>query len=101
RHTRFCRDWSSDVCSSDLVRTAVSDGVIDGVTVRLESDEDMVLAADRIHAFADASSADILVSVKLAGPSIARERADDPDNMASISEDRRVGTETRKTESVH
>src|SRR5690606_39895270 len=24
RHTRFSRDWSSDVCSSDLVDTAVA-----------------------------------------------------------------------------
>src|SRR5690606_39811191 len=30
RHTRFSRDWSSDVCSSDLVRgflEAIADGV--------------------------------------------------------------------------
>src|SRR5690606_40238788 len=25
RHTRFSRDWSSDVCSSDLTPTAMSD----------------------------------------------------------------------------
>src|SRR5690606_40351332 len=25
RHTRFSRDWSSDVCSSDLLRVAVTD----------------------------------------------------------------------------
>src|SRR3712207_7079394 len=25
RHTRYWRDWSSDVCSSDLLMTAVSD----------------------------------------------------------------------------
>src|SRR5690606_39494643 len=26
RHTRFSRDWSSDVCSSDLVATRVTNG---------------------------------------------------------------------------
>src|SRR5690606_39313674 len=26
RHTRFTRDWSSDVCSSDLWQLAVADG---------------------------------------------------------------------------
>lgn len=68
----------------DAIKKAVSDGVIDGVTVRLEHDEDMVLSADSINAFADQTGAEVLVSVKLAGPSIARERADDPGNMASL-----------------
>src|SRR5688572_31292384 len=27
RHTRFDCDWSSDVCSSDLARTSLPDGV--------------------------------------------------------------------------
>src|SRR5690606_39863705 len=27
RHTRFSRDWSSDVCSSDLMKNAVSNGI--------------------------------------------------------------------------
>src|SRR5690606_40484787 len=42
RHTRFSRDWSSDVCSSDLNLEAVVPGVDDrGIGVdkyRLESD---------------------------------------------------------------
>src|SRR5690606_40069152 len=33
RHTRFSRDWSSDVCSSDLVRAAVPAGVA-GIVIR-------------------------------------------------------------------
>src|SRR5690606_40178544 len=28
RHTRFSRDWSSDVCSSDLVATVEEAGVV-------------------------------------------------------------------------
>src|SRR5690606_18456391 len=69
---------------ADAIKRAVSDGVIDGVTVRLEPDEDMIHSADSIHAFADQTGAEILVSIKLAGPNIARERADDPGNMASL-----------------
>src|SRR5690606_40493039 len=30
RHTIFSRDWSSDVCSSDLVRVGVIDTGVDG-----------------------------------------------------------------------
>src|SRR5690606_40421906 len=30
RHTRFSRDWSSDVCSSDLVNGALNLSVLDG-----------------------------------------------------------------------
>src|SRR5690606_39817384 len=29
RHTRFSRDWSSDVCSSDLIRAGTTDIVLD------------------------------------------------------------------------
>src|SRR5690606_4455349 len=36
RHTRFSRDWSSDVCSSDLIYTLPRDGkAISGPSVRL------------------------------------------------------------------
>src|SRR5690606_39794435 len=31
RHTRFSRDWSSDVCSSDLIRLRCSESVTDPV----------------------------------------------------------------------
>src|SRR5690606_40876820 len=33
RHTRFSRDWSSDVCSSDLIRSIQFYGFVDGGTV--------------------------------------------------------------------
>src|SRR5690606_27326865 len=40
RHTRFSRDWSSDVCSSDLVTVRVGDGTAAGAayTVHIDSD---------------------------------------------------------------
>src|SRR3712207_3352342 len=34
RHTRYWRDWSSDVCSSDLVETRDAAGRLDGIRVR-------------------------------------------------------------------
>src|SRR5690606_41162741 len=35
RHTRFSRDWSSDVCSSDLVATRASRFATPGVNIGL------------------------------------------------------------------
>src|SRR5690606_41139457 len=46
RHTRFSRDWSSDVCSSDL--TALVNGrIFNGDTIFL--DHALVMQGDRIH----------------------------------------------------
>src|SRR5437870_8609082 len=33
RHTRWPRDWSSDVCSSDLIRTARAKGLTENTVV--------------------------------------------------------------------
>src|SRR5207302_5987076 len=47
RHTRFSRDWSSDVCSSDLVTPKVGSAFLIGatadVTGRLELDAALIL----------------------------------------------------------
>src|SRR5207247_4959701 len=40
RHTRSTRDWSSDVCSSDLVRRLVE---------ALAADPDLILFVDELH----------------------------------------------------
>src|SRR5436309_12274908 len=34
RHTRFSRDWSSDVCSSDLDNSATAENVKDAILVQ-------------------------------------------------------------------
>src|SRR5690606_39982696 len=39
RHTRFSRDWSSDVCSSDLEVTVFSDDPLDEAALREAVDE--------------------------------------------------------------
>src|SRR5690606_40273811 len=43
RHTRFSRDWSSDVCSSDLVKLAVIPG--DGIGPEVVAEAEKVLDA--------------------------------------------------------
>src|SRR5207245_3459924 len=49
RHTRCYRDWSSDVCSSDLagkpVSTASLDTIADGIAVRIPVPEALELMA--------------------------------------------------------
>src|SRR5690606_40583929 len=41
RHTSFSRDWSSDVCSSDLIETAVNGQWMDGCVVIGGCDKNM------------------------------------------------------------
>src|SRR5690606_40250517 len=84
RHTRFSRDWSSDVCSSDLAYR------------RQRVDEDGALRdATRLHTerFTTAVSqlGDPSPAVKLGGVHALAGLADD----APRSEERRVGKEWR------
>src|SRR5215475_15600383 len=54
RHTRFSRDWSSDVCSSDLARRLVKDALPlagrGGAEVLVRVNNDPALLADDIDA---------------------------------------------------
>ncbi len=59
------------------VRQALQSGAIDGVTVRVEPDEDLPQACERIASFAEAARSQVLVSLKTSGPNLATERADD------------------------
>src|SRR2546429_4559869 len=82
RHTRCSRDWSSDVCSSDLVDNTFSHGrVIDA-----GNDNPLVIA---VRDFNDHAAADDRVDVVMVpigdGLTLARKR----------SEERRVGKECR------
>src|SRR2546427_6109844 len=50
RHTRFDCDWSSDVCSSDLLRAVRGGGVLDeGVEVRVDTGRDVGAADLRVE----------------------------------------------------
>src|SRR5260370_14277984 len=82
RHTRFKCDWSSDVCSSDLIVS--HDGIDHGAQKRHEG-------LDAIGFLASAEGLDV------AGPLLERE-VEDVHGLAQDlerSEERRVGKECR------
>src|SRR5207302_7419418 len=89
RHTRFSRDWSSDVCSSDLVRArarageAVIEVMDSGPGVPLEERESIFNLF-----FRGRTKADTGVKGSGMGLAIARELVE-----AHRSEERRVGKE--------
>jgi 3',5'-cyclic AMP phosphodiesterase CpdA len=60
-----------------LVGKAVEAGTIDGVTVRIEPEDDLLDAARRLEAFCAQTGAQVLASLKTSGPNLATERADD------------------------
>lgn len=70
----------------DLIVAACRTGDIDGVTVRLEPDQALIAAGTRLIAFHAATGCRVLASLKLSGPSLAVERADDRANVASVAQ---------------
>ena len=64
--------------SVDVVRTLIASGALDGVTVRVEPEEDITEAARLVARFTQTTGAPILASLKTSGPDLATERADDP-----------------------
>ncbi|MFT5175059.1 MAG: 3',5'-cyclic AMP phosphodiesterase CpdA [Gammaproteobacteria bacterium] len=60
-----------------LIEDAVNNAAIDGVTVHLSFDESLPEAAAIINELADSLACEVLVSLKLAGPSVAQARNDD------------------------
>ena len=60
-----------------LIADAVTSAAIDGVTVHLGFDEPLPEAAAIINELADSLACEVLVSLKLAGPSVAQARNDD------------------------
>src|SRR5690606_40569930 len=91
RHTRFSRDWSSDVCSSDLVVVLVA-------IILFERHGDAFL---RLSFFVVLATIGILVVASVAMPSASIRRSlffANPNQLGyhallSRSEERRVGTE--------
>lgn len=70
----------------DLVVDALRAGDIDGVTVRIEAHEALVPAARRLMSFSLETGCLVLASLKLSGPSLAVERADDAAVAASAAQ---------------
>lgn len=64
----------------------VQDGVIDGITVRLDRGTDIVAAAPQLNRFADEVQCDIVVSVKLSDKSLAGLIDDDFDTARMAAE---------------
>ena len=62
---------------ADLVGEAVRHGEIDGITVRIDANNALGTFAPRLEAFREVTGASLLVSVKLAGPSVAGARNED------------------------
>src|SRR5205807_5672382 len=87
RHTRLQGDWSSDVCSSDLLRWLAADACL------LESDSLRIFLRDHSRD-RDCPAIDR----RLHSPPIWRGRASRPDKICNSqprSEERRVGKECR------
>src|SRR5690606_39381842 len=83
RHTRFSRDWSSDVCSSDLVSGGGKSTLVTGVLERLVEREFQFCVIDPEGDYAELEDAVVLGD--------ARQQP----RLAERSEERRVGKECR------
>src|SRR5690606_41194664 len=93
RHTRFSRDWSSDVCSSDLLRLArerARDAMrpVATPTLRLTQDDVFAARAAVLDLHVAPAVERYLVELVLASRDAAR-------YDAARSEERRVGKEWR------
>src|SRR5699024_11646136 len=99
RHTRSKRDWSSDVCSSDLLALIVSGGHTELVLMR-EHGSYEVIGETRDDAAGEAFDkvARMLELPYPGGPQIDRLAAEGEETIRS--EERRVGKERREGESV-
>src|SRR5690606_39869547 len=80
RHTRFSRDWSSDVCSSDLAKALSVPEVLPPLSGGADGDQGRALARGVVYGLCDA-----------AGTTADRD--------ATRSEERRVGKECRSRRS--
>src|SRR5690606_40015199 len=87
RHTRFSRDWSSDVCSSDLVILLDDEGNEIVLPKEKQIPSDFFRKGDNVKG--------IIESVELKGnkPQILMSRTSE--RFLERSEERRVGKESR------
>src|SRR5690606_40154918 len=79
RHTRFSRDWSSDVCSSDL------DQLVVGVGVEVDADERGPALAE--GALADRRPGHLSLARDLADAELAGARVVEEQLVASVAVD--------------
>ena len=69
-----------------LIAEAVAQCDIDGITVRVDAGTALAEVAGALQAFRDATTAAVLVSIKLAGSGIATARTDDRETAARAAE---------------
>lgn len=62
---------------SELIQQAVERNEIDGITVRVEADQDLIEVAPALMLFAEDNNCQVLASLKLNGPSIAESNDDE------------------------
>lgn len=65
------------ITQASLIKEALATKAIDGITVRVESDQDLLLVAPLLAAFANEHQCKIVASLKLSGPSIAQSNDDE------------------------
>lgn len=65
------------VAQASVIREALQSKAIDGITVRIESDQHLLDVAPLLHAFAQENNCQIVASLKLNGPSIAQSNDDE------------------------
>src|SRR5690606_40243399 len=85
RHTRFSRDWSSDVCSSDLVYGPLAAGA----SIFMYEGAPTYPAADRFWAMIERHR----ITVLYTAPTAIRAFMRSSEDLPKRSEERRVGEE--------
>src|SRR5690606_40052599 len=93
RHTRFSRDWSSDVCSSDLIQRdlpSLNEPVIDQANILSPAEKQQL--SQRILNLHNAGKGQIGVVII---PTTGQEDIFDYSMRIARSEERRVGKECR------
>src|SRR5690606_40886930 len=95
RHTRFSRDWSSDVCSSDLVERQRQHVLVGGLEGHLELLLDLQQPVEVIGVAAVLAELGDLADALSYLAGHFRRIVDDDLVAAARSEERRVGKECR------
>lgn len=67
------------------IRQAMQDEAIDGITVRITLQDDLIKACHQMEDFRQTTGARIIASLKMAGPNIAAERTEDVSNVAHLA----------------